>query len=127
MGSYGIGIGRVIGTIAEILSDDKGLVWPEEIAPFKIHLIALQNDEEVMEEAEKMYEGLKNNGFEVLFDDRDASAGEKFADAELIGIPTSIIVSKRSVEDGNHEIKDRKTGEMTHKSFFDIVEGDITL
>jgi prolyl-tRNA synthetase len=125
MGSYGIGLGRLVGTVAEVMSDDKGLIWPEEIAPFKVHLIALQSDDEVMEEAQKIYEGLTNNGIEVLFDDRDTSAGEKFADAELIGIPISIIVSKRSVEDGNHEIKSRKSGEMTHKSFFDIVEGDV--
>lgn len=124
MGSYGIGIGRAVGTIAEVMSDEKGLIWPENIAPFKVHLIALQNDNEVIEEAQKIYDGLKTNGIEVLFDDREASAGEKFNDADLIGIPTSIIVSKRSVEEGNHEVKDRKTGEVTHKSFFDIVEGD---
>lgn len=127
MGSYGIGIGRVMGTVVEILSDEKGIVWPESIAPFKVHLIVLQNEKEVLDEALKMYEGLISNGTEVLFDDRDLSAGEKFNDADLIGIPYQIVVSKRSIEDGNFEVKSRKTGEMTHKSFFDIVEGDFTV
>lgn len=127
MGSYGIGIGRLMGTIVEVLSDEKGIIWPAEVSPFQVHLIALQNDEEVVEEAQKMYEGLKANGIKVLFDDRDMSAGEKFNDADLIGIPTSVVISKRSVESGNFEVKDRKTGEMTHKSFFDIVEGDFNV
>jgi prolyl-tRNA synthetase len=127
MGSYGIGIGRLMATIVEVLSDAKGIVWPKEIAPFQIHLIALQNDKEVIEEAQKMYEGFLANDIEVLFDDRDISAGEKFNDADLIGIPYSVVVSKRSIEDGNFEVKDRKTGEMTHKSFFDIVEGDFNV
>lgn len=127
MGSYGIGIGRLMATIVEVLSDVKGIVWPKEIAPFQIHLIALQNDKEVIEEAQKMYEGFLTNNIEVLFDDRDISAGEKFNDADLIGIPYSVVVSKRSIEDGNFEVKDRKTGGMTHKSFFDIVEGDFNV
>jgi prolyl-tRNA synthetase len=126
MGSYGIGIGRLMGTVVEVLSDEKGIVWPKEIAPFDVHLVVLQNDESVLEEANKIYEGLKANGTEVLFDDREMSAGEKFNDVELIGIPISIVVSKRSIEEGNFEVKDRKTGEMTQKPFFDIVDGDFT-
>jgi prolyl-tRNA synthetase len=125
MGSYGIGVGRLIATIVEVMSDSKGIVWPVEISPFKVHLVALQSDDEVMEEANKMYEGLMANGIEVLFDDRNVSAGEKFNDADLIGIPYCVVVSKRSIENGNFEVKNRKTGEMTHKSFFDIVEGDL--
>ena len=127
MGSYGIGIGRLVGTIVEVLSDSKGIVWPKEVAPYNIHLIALQGDEEVMQEAQKMYDGLVSNDFTVLFDDRDLSAGEKFNDADLIGIPISVVVSKRSLENGNFEVKDRKTGEMTQKAFFDIVEGDFNV
>jgi len=127
MGSYGIGVGRLMGTIVEVLSDAKGIVWPKEVAPFQVHLVSLQIDKDVKEEAQKMYDGMIANGIEVLFDDRDVSAGEKFNDADLIGIPTSVVVSKRSIEDGNFEVKDRKTGEMTHKSFFDIVEGNFTL
>ena len=124
MGSYGMSPTRLMGTVVEVLSDEKGLVWPRTIAPFQVHLIALQMDEDVIEEAEKMYESLISNGIDVLFDDREATAGEKFNDADLIGIPTQIIVSRRSVDDGNHEIKDRKTGDVTHKTFSDIVEGD---
>jgi prolyl-tRNA synthetase len=127
MGSYGIGIGRLMGTVVEILSDDKGIVWPEQIAPFKVHLVAIGDDKEVEEEAQKMYDSLIANGIEVLFDDRDLSAGEKFADADLIGIPTSVVVSKRALEEGQFEVKDRKTGEMTHKMFSDIVEGDFKM
>jgi prolyl-tRNA synthetase len=124
MGSYGMSPTRLMGTIVEVSSDDKGIVWPLSVAPFRVHLIALQDDEDVMEEANKIYESLISNGIEVLLDDRKASAGEKFNDADLIGVPVQIIVSKRSVDDGNHEVKNRKTGEVTHKTFSDIVEGD---
>lgn len=108
MGSYGIGPGRLMGTVVEALSDDKGIIWPESIAPFKVHLLLLGNDEKVSKEAISLYEELTKNGVEVLFDDREgASAGEKFADADLIGIPYRIVVSKRSLEDGGFEVKKR--------------------
>lgn len=108
MGSYGIGPGRLMGTVVEALSDDKGIIWPESIAPFKVHLLLLGNDEKVSKEAISLYEELIKNGVEVLFDDREgASAGEKFADADLIGIPYRIVVSKRSLEDGGFEVKKR--------------------
>lgn len=98
MGSYGIGPGRLMGTIAEVLSDDKGIIWPESVSPFKVHLIGLDlDDEEVKAKAEKVYEELKRKEIEVLFDDReDVSAGIKFADCDLIGIPYRIVVSKRT-------------------------------
>jgi prolyl-tRNA synthetase len=108
MGSYGVGLGRLMGTVVEVLSDDKGIIWPENIAPFKVHLIVLGNDEKIIKEAEALYEELLKKGIEVLFDDREGiSAGEKFADADLIGIPYRIVVSKRSLEDGGFEIKKR--------------------
>ncbi len=108
MGSYGIGLGRLMGTIVEVLSDDKGIIWPESVAPFRIHLLALGNDDKIFEEAVNLYENLLLKGIEVLFDDRrDISAGEKFADADLIGIPHRIVVSKRSLEDGGYEVKKR--------------------
>jgi len=82
MGSYGIGLGRLMGTVVEVLSDDKGIVWPESIAPFTIHLLALGDDEVVMKEANKVYESLSQAGVEVLFDDRSGmSAGEKFSNS----------------------------------------------
>ena len=108
MGSYGIGPGRLMGTIVEVLSDDKGIIWPEEIAPFKVHLLLLGDKENVVSSANELYESLSNSGIEVLFDDRtDVSAGEKFADADLLGMPYRVVVSERSLKDGGFEIKKR--------------------
>ncbi len=111
MGSYGIGPGRVMGTVVEVLSDDKGIIWPESIAPYALHLLALGEDEEVLKEADKVYEKLVQNNIEVLFDDRkDISAGEKFSDADLLGMPWRAVVSARSLKDlssGGIEIKKR--------------------
>lgn len=108
MGSYGIGPGRLMGTVVEVLSDDKGIIWPESIAPFKVHLLSLGGDENVLKEANSLYEKLTEQGIEVLYDDRlDISAGEKFADSDLIGVPYRIVVSKRSLADGGYEVKKR--------------------
>lgn len=108
MGSYGIGLGRLMGTVVEVLSDDKGIIWPESIAPYQIHLLSLGDDEIVLAEANKTYEKLSKNGIEVLFDDRAGiSAGEKFADADLIGIPYRAVVSLRSVKEKGIELKKR--------------------
>lgn len=103
MGCYGIGPGRVMGTIVEVLSDEKGIIWPDSVAPFGVHLLSLGEDKE----AEKVYNELEDNGFEVLFDDRDARPGEKFADSDLIGIPWRVVVSKKSLKDGGVEVKRR--------------------
>lgn len=103
MGCYGIGLNRLMGTAVELFHDDKGIVWPENIAPFKVHLINLGKDEE----AESVYNELKKEGIEVLYDDRDVSAGEKFADSDLIGIPYRIVVSGKSLTAGGVEIKKR--------------------
>ena len=109
MGSYGIGLGRLMGTIVEVLSDDKGIIWPESIAPFKVHLLALGAEKEVMDEAQKLYDFLGSKGIEVLFDDRDdVSAGQKFADSDLLGMPFRVVVSKRSIAEGGIELKNRK-------------------
>jgi prolyl-tRNA synthetase len=108
MGSYGLGLSRLMGTIVEVLSDDKGIIWPEAVAPFKAHLLVLGDDEKIKGEADSLYEDLSMKGIEVLYDDRlDVSAGEKFADADLIGIPYRVVVSKRSLVDGGFEIKKR--------------------
>ncbi len=108
MGSYGIGLGRLMGTVVEVLSDDKGIIWPESIAPFRAHLILLGDDESVKREAERVYAEMIKKGIEVLFDDRALiSAGEKFADADLIGIPLRVVISKRSIADGGYEVKKR--------------------
>ena len=108
MGSYGLGLTRLMGTIVETLSDSKGIIWPESVAPFKIHLLVLGEDENVQKEAESLYSSLIENNIEVLFDDRiGVSAGEKFADSDLIGIPYRVVVSKRSLADGGFEVKKR--------------------
>ena len=108
MGSYGIGLGRLLGTVVEVLSDDKGIIWPESIAPFAVHLLALGDDDAVLEESNKVYKGLQKSGIEVLFDDRkEISAGEKFSDADLLGIPYRAVVSARSIKDGGIELKKR--------------------
>ena len=113
MGSYGIGLGRLMGTIVEVLADDKGIVWPESVAPFAVHLIEIgSKDESVKERAEKIYKTLEEKNIEVLYDDRDARAGEKFTDADLIGIPYQVIVSERGNAEGTVEVKNRKTGEV---------------
>lgn len=125
MGSYGIGVGRVMGTVAELYSDEEGLVWPKEIAPFQIIIVALQDEEEVQEEAEKMYQSLIKSGVSVLLHDKKGQIGEKLATADMLGIPTQIIVSKKALLEGKFEIKDRKTKQVTYKTFFDIVEGDL--
>lgn len=103
LGSYGIGVTRLMGVLAEHFADEKGMVWPEAVAPFAVHLISLNQDEE----AEKIYKQLTEKGVEVLFDDRDVRAGEKFADSDLIGIPWRIVVSGKSLEKGGVEVKRR--------------------
>lgn len=107
MGSYGIGLTRLMGTVVEVLSDDKGIIWPKSIAPFTVHLLQLGTDDKTVEESQRVYEDLQKENIEVLFDDRDVSAGEKFADADLIGIPFRVVVSKRSISDGGLEVKKR--------------------
>ncbi len=112
MGSYGIGITRLMGTIVEILSDEKGIVWPEAVAPYKVYLVRIGGDEAV-EHADKLYEELTAKGVEVLYDDRDERPGTKFADAELMGIPHRVTVSDRLIEVGKYEYTVRSTGETT--------------
>ena len=123
MGSYGIGIGRLMGTVVEVLSDENGMVWPRSISPFDVHIIRAGDDEEVMQMSEKIYQELRELDKEVLFDDRDVSVGEKFKDSDLIGIPYQIIVGKRGIEDSVFEVKDRATGEVSKLSYSDIVSG----
>jgi len=108
MGCYGIGIDRTIATIVEKYYDDNGIIWPEAVAPFKAHLIALGKDEKIYEQAEEIYEKLLKSGVEVLYDDRvSVMAGEKFADADLIGLPLRIVISEKSLKAGGLEVKRR--------------------
>lgn len=103
MGCYGIGLGRLMGTIVEIYHDEKGIIWPESVAPFAIHLLSLGQNEE----AEKIYQELIDKKIEVLYDDREISVGEKFADADLIGIPLRVVISQKSLEKDGVEVKKR--------------------
>lgn len=100
MGSYGIGVGRLMGTIVEVLCDEKGIVWPTSVAPFQLHLVELsQGDEKIRALADSLYQELQNAGVEVLYDDRDTRAGEKFSDSDLLGIPYRVVVGKQTTED----------------------------
>ena len=110
MGSYGIGLGRLMGTIAEVFADEKGIVWPASVAPYDAHVIVLDTKDK---EAEEAIQTLEKEGVGVLYDDRpDRSAGEKFADADLIGIPWRIVVSRKTVEKGMVELKHRTSGKI---------------
>lgn len=113
MGCFGIGVTRLMGVIVEKFSDDKGIWWPLNVAPFKVHLVGLNlEDPETRDYADGIYNALNDNGIETLYDDRDARAGEKFADSDLIGIPYRVIISKRTRESGLFEVITRKTGEV---------------
>jgi len=111
MGSYGIGPARVMATIVELFADDKGLVWPESVAPFRVHLLVLGASDDVRVKADALYDTLRHTGVEVLYDDRDASAGEKFADADLMGMPWRMVVSEKSLAGGGVELKARTSGD----------------
>ncbi|MFA7169937.1 MAG: aminoacyl--tRNA ligase-related protein [Candidatus Paceibacterota bacterium] len=118
MGCYGIGLSRLMGTVVEVLSDERGIVWPKEIAPYQIHLVSLGNSEEVKNKAEEIYDDLQKQKIEVLFDDREESAGVKLKDSDLIGIPLRVVVSAKTLEKNAVEIKKRVEKD------FEIIEMD---
>lgn len=114
MGCYGIGVDRTLATIIEKYNDEKGMLWPEAVAPYKVHLLRLKGKGEspqVEEAADKLYSNLTAAGVEVLYDDRDLSPGEKFAEADLIGLPYRLVVSEKSLKAGGVEIKKRNSAE----------------
>jgi len=110
IGSYGIGVTRVMGVIAEKLSDEKGLVWPENIAPAKVYLVAIGDAGSA--KADELYQELIDKGITVIYDDRDERPGQKFADSELMGIPYRVTISDRTIEAGKYEVTTRKSGEQ---------------
>jgi prolyl-tRNA synthetase len=118
MGSYGIGPTRLMGTLVEVLGDEKGLVWPESVAPFKVHLVGLNlEDGEIKDWADGIYASLTKAGVEVLYDDRiEARAGEKFGDSDLLGMPYRVVVSKKGKESGMFEVVTRATGDVRQLS-----------
>ena len=123
MGCYGIGISRIVAAAIEQNHDDKGIIWPKAISPFSISIIVLndKNDSTVMDHALKIYQELKADGIEVMIDDRDERAGVKFADADLMGIPTHVIVGKRGIEQNKLEVTSRRTGETIEVEIDEIV------
>ncbi len=115
MGSYGIGITRMIGVIVEKFADEKGIVWPASVAPYKVHLIGLNlEDSEIRDYADGVYSALKKRNVAVLFDDRDVRPGEKFADSDLLGMPHRVVVSRKTKEEGKFEVIQRATGVVSH-------------
>ncbi|CAO5676227.1 MAG: Proline--tRNA ligase [Holosporales bacterium] len=123
MGSYGIGVSRLVGAIIEASHDDHGIIWPESVAPFKICLINAKSSDEIATNlSEMLYSKLKSLGVDVLFDDRHERAGAKFANADLIGIPWQIIVGRDTIENGTYEIKNRKTDERIHVPLDDVLK-----
>ncbi|MDD3531168.1 MAG: His/Gly/Thr/Pro-type tRNA ligase C-terminal domain-containing protein [Candidatus Pacebacteria bacterium] len=122
MGCYGIGPSRLVGALVETLADEKGLVWPEAVAPFKYHLVSLGHDgDDVSKAADTLYDDLTKADVEVLYDDRDLRAGEKFAESDLLGIPKRIVVGKESVATGEFEVVDRATGKVEKKSRVEVL------
>lgn len=111
MGSYGIGPNRLLGTVAELLCDDKGLVWPKSVAPFTVHLVRIGESEPVLTQTDALYQTLQENGIDVLYDDRDVRAGEKLADSDLLGIPVRVVISENTIEEGVLEVVERASGE----------------
>lgn len=117
MGCYGIGLERAMAAIIEISHDEKGIIWPKSVAPFDVHLLALGSGKKIVERkvqkvSEKIYQDLQRGaGIEVLYDDRDKSPGEKFAEADLIGIPIRIVISERTLKKNSVEVKQRNKKE----------------
>jgi prolyl-tRNA synthetase len=113
MGCYGIGVSRLIAAIIEVNNDAGGIMWPKEVAPFDVEILPVQaSDENALNLAKTYYEELKASGLDVLLDDRDESAGRKFNDADLIGIPLRIIIGKRMLSQNQVEIKIRRNGQV---------------
>jgi prolyl-tRNA synthetase len=113
MGSYGIGPGRVMAAVIEQHHDDKGIQWPASVAPFAVHVVSLDGGDERVLDAARAVELELSASHEVLVDDRDLRAGEKFADADLIGCPVRVTVGKRTLDDGSVDVRERKTGKET--------------
>jgi prolyl-tRNA synthetase len=122
MGCYGIGVSRLAGLLAEHFADDKGLVWPEAIAPFKVYLARLGSGENAVKQADELYNRLTEAGVKVLYDDRDLRPGEKFADADLLGMPYRVVVSDKTAESGAYELKKRTEADARQASLEELLK-----
>lgn len=123
MGSYGIGPSRLMGVLVEAFSDEKGIIWPKEVAPYAVHLVSITSgNADVEKEADRVYDMLRESGIEVFYDDRDLRAGEKFADADLIGIPLRLVISEKTISAGGFELTKRGEGKGTLVAESDIID-----
>jgi prolyl-tRNA synthetase len=128
MGSYGIGISRIMAAAAEQFHDDAGLVWPKALAPFEVVVVVANRDhEQAVAEAERIYEGLRERGVAVVIDDREQTAGVKFADADLVGYPVQVVIGKRGIEAGTADLKLRVTGERSQVPLAETVDAALDL
>ncbi len=122
MGCYGIGTTRLVGTVVEASHDDKGIIWPKNVSPYLVHLIKLGNSPELNKQAEEIYNNLLENNIEVLFDDRDESAGTKLNDADLIGLPIRIVISNRTLSEDSVEWKERNHSDSSLVNFSELLD-----
>jgi prolyl-tRNA synthetase len=123
MGCYGIGLGRLMGAIVEASNDEKGIIWPAEVSPYQIHLIQMENNIKIKKFSEKLYQDLQKANIEVLYDDRNnKTAGEKFADADLVGIPYRLVVSERTLIKKCIEIKKRNENRIKLAKIKSIIQ-----
>ena len=124
MGCYGVGVSRIVAAAIEQNHDDRGIIWPEAIAPFQVGILPMNmhKSHRVAEIAEKLYADLQAKGIEVLMDDRKERPGVMFADMELIGLPHVVVIGDRNIDEGVFEYKNRRTGEKQNIPFDDIVD-----
>ena len=122
MGCYGIGVSRIVGAAIEQSHDEKGIVWPKSMSPFDVHFIAITKSDEYLQKAEEIYLALKESGIDVLFDDRKVGPGFKFKDADLLGVPTQLVLGERDFKNTQElSIIDRKSGTKTSVKVDDLV------
>ncbi len=123
MGSYGIGVSRLVGALIEANHDENGIIWPEAVAPYKVGIINLRfKDDNCTAACDALYHKMQDRGIEVLYDDRDAGAGAKFADMDLIGLPWQVVVGPKGLEKGVYELKNRRSGERVELSETELLE-----
>ena len=122
MGSYGIGVSRLVGAIIEASHDEKGIIWPESVAPFKVGIINLRKDDSLcVKESDLLYSAIGDAGLSVLYDDRDESGGAKFANMDLIGLPWQVIIGPRGLKEGQVEVKNRATDQKQSVPLGDVL------
>jgi prolyl-tRNA synthetase len=124
MGCYGIGIGRTLAAIVETFHDERGIIWPDSVAPARVHIVRIGGDDDVIQASEALYQDLEKAGVEVIYDDRNESAGVKFADADLIGCPVRFTISPKTLKEESIEVKNRNQAEsqlLSIKEALDMV------